>query len=211
LSAPPRNTAATQPPVDLQGNLGELCRGARRGAARQEKDRELASDINALIGSAIHALKLKILVFGPQVHTPGADVRTQKLQAKRMEIRDKLEVLGHHVKYAEDLVDPSLGTTAFIQELVLMGEYDLIVTIVDSPGSITEAALIATKPHLAQKASLFLDNAYSTGLVADTCRTAELIGAHFQAYEYPKDLDECNLFGFIQSRVVKFQTIKYLL
>jgi hypothetical protein len=170
--------------------------------------------ITTLVSGAIDAIKIKILVFGPQVHTPSPDPRTAKLQNKRIEIRARLEAQGHDVKYAEDLVDPSLAGPAgnpFFQELVIMREYDLIVTIVDSPGSIAEATAMAMKPHLAQKASLFLDQAYSTGLVHATCKNAEDLGAHFQTYEYPGDLDNCHLLGFISTRVVKIQKMKYLL
>lgn len=174
----------------------------------------MIDDIATLIANAVDAIKLKILVFGPQVHTPSADERTAKLQTKRKEIRHKLEDLGHHVKYAEDLVDPHLSGpsgNAFFQELVIMREYDLIVTIVDSPGSIAEAAAIATKPMLAQKASLFLDAAYSGGLVAETCKNAEDMGAHFSTFNYPGDLDSCHLYGFVLDRIRKVQKVKYLL
>ena len=171
-------------------------------------------DIKALIASSIGAVKLKILVFGPQVAKISTDVRTAKLQTKRIEIRAKLEALGHHVRYAEDLVDPTLpgmSGNAVIQELLIMGEYDFIVTLVDSPGSIAEATLISTRPELARKAALFIDDAYTSGLVADACRSAEGLGAHFATYAYPNDLDACNLFGKIELRASQIQTIKYLL
>ena len=174
----------------------------------------MPEDVKALIAYAVDAIKLKILVFGPQVHTPSSDERTARLQNKRREIRGKLEDAGHHVKYAEDLVDPDLtgaAGNAFFQELVIMREYDLIVTIVDSPGSIAEAAVIACKPDLAQKSSLFLDSAYSGGLVGQACKNAEDIGAHFQPYEYPRDLDECHLLGYVMDRVSKIQKMKFLL
>jgi hypothetical protein len=174
----------------------------------------LSDDVRKLIANAVGSITLKILVFGPQVHTPSPDVRTAKLQSKPIEIRDKLEKLGHNVKYAEDLVDPHLAGPAgnkFFQELVIMREYDLIVTIVDSPGSIAEATAIALKPHLAQKSSLFLDDEYKEGLVGETCRNAEDVGAHFKTYAYPTDLDECHLFGFIEDRISKVQKMKYLL
>ena len=169
--------------------------------------------ISNLIASAFAAIKLKILVFGPQVHTPSPDPRIAKLQGKRAEIRQKLEAQGHHVKYAEDLVDPSLGAATgnpFFQELVLMREYDLIVTIVDQPGSIAEATVIALKPDLAQKSALFLDSAYLGGLVGQACVSAQNIGAHFSTYDYPVDLDACHLFGKIEERVERVQMIKYL-
>ncbi len=174
----------------------------------------MSDDIKTLIERAFEAIKLKILVFGPQVHTQSPDVRTAKLQGKRRDIRAKLEAIGHYVKYAEDLVDPHLPGPAgntFFQELVIMKEYDLIVTIVDSPGSIAEAAVIATKPQLAQKSSLFLDGAYVGGLVGEACRNAEHIGAHFRTYSYPNDLDDCHLLGYIVERILQIQMMKYLL
>ena len=132
---------------------------------------------------------------------------------KRIEIRSELEKLGHNVKYAEDVVDPNLPSphsNIFFQEIVIMAEYDLIFNIVDSPGSIAEATLIALKPTLAQKAALFLDNSYSEGLTAEACRAAKIIGADFNTYEYPKDLQECNLLTFIIERVAKAQFVKLL-
>lgn len=174
----------------------------------------LTTSVHTLIANAFDAVKLKILVFGPQVHTISSDARTAKLQAKRKEIRQKLEACGHNVKYAEDLVDPHItgpGGNAFFQELVIMREHDLIINIVDSPGSITEATMIALKPHLAQKSTLFLDSAYQTGLVAEACRNAQDIGANFRTYDYPSDLDDCHLLGYVMDRVSSVQKMKYLL
>ena len=170
-------------------------------------------DIGALVAANIGAIKLKILVFGPQVATPSTDPRTAKLQAKRVEIRAKLEHLGHDVKYAEDLVDPTLpgvSGNAFLQEYLIMSEYDMIVTLVESPGSLIEASVIASKPLLAAKASLFMDEDFRGGLAAQACEFAEWVGAHFQTYQYPVDLDACHLYGFIETRVRKFQTIKFM-
>lgn len=172
------------------------------------------ANIRDLISSAFNAIKLNILVFGPQVHTISTDVRTSKLQNKRIEIRGKLEAMGHHVRYAEDLVDPSIdgaAGNAFLQELVIMKEYDLIVNIVGSPGSIAEATAVSMRPQLAQKCSLFLDSEHVNGLVAQVCKNAEDVGAHFKLYQYPADLDDCHLFGFVKDRVEKLQKIMYLL
>jgi len=136
------------------------------------------------------------------------------LQEKRKEIRAALENAGHFVKYAEDLVDPALtGPTAnpLIQELVLMSEYDLIVTLVGSPGSIVEATTISLKPKLAQKASLYLDSDHQNGLVGQACRNAQNLGAHFQTYNYPGDLVDCHLLTHVSERAKSIQLLKFLL
>jgi hypothetical protein len=165
-----------------------------------------------LITAALDGIKLKILVFGPQVHTPSAEERVAKLQAKRVQIREHLEADGHLVKYAEELVDPSIGVPggdAFFQELVIMREYDMIVNIVDQPGSIVEATMMAMKTHLASKAMLFLDAAYAGGLVSQTCNSAADLGAHLQHFHYPRDLDDCHLLGHVADRVRLVQKMKY--
>jgi hypothetical protein len=169
--------------------------------------------IKQLVESSVSNIRLDILVFGPQVTIPSGHEKTRNLQLKRIQIREELEKLGHNVKYAEDIVDPNLPSpqnNAFLQEIIIMAECDLIFNIVDSPGSITEAALIASRPTLAQKAALFMDSAYSTGLTAESCRAAEFMGAAFNMYEYPKDLQECNLLTFIVERVAKAQFVKLL-
>ena len=166
-----------------------------------------------LINNGLNAIKINILVFGPQVAKLSSDPRTLNLQNKRIQIRSELENLGHNVKYAEDMVDPNLPSpqnNAFLQEIVIMAEYDLIFNIVDSPGSIAEAALIASRPNLAQKASLFLDSQFSAGLPAESCRAAQFLGADFNTYTYPNDLIDCNLLTFILDRVSKAQFVKLI-
>ena len=166
-------------------------------------------DIRTLINSSIEAIKLNILVFGPQVDPLSADERTRNLQLKRIQIREELERLGHNSKYAEELVDPSLGNM-MIQEEMIMREYDLIITLVGSPGSIIETGFIARNPQLAQKSQLFMDSAHTDGLVAEGCRLAKEMGAYFREYAYPDDLIACHLLGFVKERVSAAQTVRYL-
>ncbi|MDR6626201.1 hypothetical protein [Caulobacter segnis] len=171
------------------------------------------TEIQELLARTVASRKLKILVFGPQVATISPDERTAKLQKKRIEIREKLEALGHHVRYAEELVDPSLpglmGNPVF-QEMILMREYDFVATLVESPGSVVEATLIAGDDELARKASLFIDHDYRHGLAAKACEMAQARGCHFTTYKYPNDLDECNLYGMIADRVSHIQAVKYI-
>lgn len=167
-----------------------------------------------LMDQGLTNIKLNILVFGPQVHTLSEnDLRTRNLQKKRIDIRGALEDLGHNVAYAEEVVDPSLSgpaSNAVLQEIAIMKEYDFVVVLIDSPGSIAEATLICQNPPIAQKSSLFLDSNYSTGLVAQMCELGETIGAKFSYYEYPDDLVMCHLLGFIKTRTNEIQTIKFL-
>lgn len=137
------------------------------------------------------------------------DERQRNLQLKRVQIREVLEADGHNVKYAEDLVEP--GINAFLQEIVIMREYDIIITLVGSPGSNAEVGIIGSRPEIAAKSQLFMDSAHTTGLVAEACRNAAEWGAHFREYSYPTDLTDCHLLGFTLERVRATQAKKFLL
>ncbi len=169
--------------------------------------------IAELLNDGVESIILKILVFGPQVKSFSTDTRTLRLQHKRIQIRQELESCGHYVKYAEELVDPALPpplNNAFLQELIIMKDYDLIINIVDKPGSISEATAIALKPELAPKSCLFLDASYSDGLTDAMCCNAETLGADFIRYTYPSDLVDCNLVGFVKTKVRAIQIVHYL-
>ena len=166
-----------------------------------------------LLEETISPIKLSILVFGPQVNKLSAHERTRNLQNKRIEIRAELENLGHKVKYAEELVDPSLvGPTAnpVVQELVIMQEYDFIVTLVESPGSIVEATLIASKHLLAKKTSLYIDKNYMEGLAGQACLMAKDMGGHLHEFNYPEDLTDCHLLTHIRTRAEVIQLWKFM-
>lgn len=166
------------------------------------------SSVQDLISKSLDTIKLNILVFGPTLRSPSAEEATRNLQLKRAQIKEELALLGHNVQYAEDLVDPSLGNMVF-QEQIIMRDYDLIITLVGSPGSLIETAVISQKAELAQKSQLFLDSRHTDGLAAEACRLARDMGAFFKEYEYPKDLVECHLLGFAKDRVRKAQLVRY--
>lgn len=158
-------------------------------------------------------IKLDILVFGPSVKIMSSNEKVRNLQNKRIDIRNELDKLGHNVAFAEDVVDSEMDdphNNAFVQELLIMADYDMIVNIVDSPGSIMEASVPAKNTSIAQKTTLFLNAEYKEGLVLKACLTAEYLGACFKDYSYPEDLVECHLLGAVMDRVRKAQTIKLL-
>lgn len=166
--------------------------------------------IRDLIDRSSKTIKLDILVFGPQTRVTSKDERTRKHQLKRIEIREALEAEGHNVRFAEDEVDPSIGANTMLQEEVLMREFDMIINIIDSPGSILEAGWITRSPKLAPKSQLFLDEDFTDGLVAEACRLGARMGAHFHEYKYPDALDHCHLLGYARQRVEDVQMMKFL-
>lgn len=172
--------------------------------------KEMPMDVKKLIEDSLNEIKLNILVFGPQVKVMSSDERTRKLQNKRIDIHKELTDLGHEAKYAEELVDPN-GPNALYQEVVIMREFDLIVILIDSPGSIVEVTTVALNPNFALKSQLFLDSDYIEGLAAEACRNAKDFGASFDTFDYPKDLDECHLLGKTLNRVKIAQKRMYMI
>ena len=169
--------------------------------------------VKELIDDGITKISLNILVFGPQVSPLALDLRTQALQKKRIEIRDCLTTAGHSAKFAEELVDPGLPGphgNICLQEMLIMQEYDVIVTLVESPGSVAEATIISQNPKLSRKALLFMDRSFQGGFAASACALAELQGANFSLYDHPKDLDECHLLTKVVDTVKKIQLINFL-
>lgn len=170
--------------------------------------------IQELVSEAESGMKLKILVFGPQVKKLNRGGRTRALQNKRIEIRNRLEELDHYVRYAEDLVDADLPAPfddILEQEVLLMSDYDMVVTLVDTAGTIAEAMEISKRPAIAPKASLFIDKNYKDGLVANKLSTgATALGADVSTFIYPDDLRACHLLGAVLNKVSKIQRAKYL-
>jgi len=163
-----------------------------------------------LAEQATSNIQLNILVFGPQVTHDSEDPVVRALQAKRKEIKSRLIEMGHNAKYAEELVEPDLEPpfdNILVQERFLMQEYDLVFVLVDQPGSISEATEISGMPDLARKAYLFINRDYEGGVVYQTCLRAERIGAKFKPYEYPRDLVDCHLLGFICDHVRSTQLV----
>lgn len=166
-----------------------------------------------LVSDGVGSTSLNILVFGPQVENLVSEERTRNLQLKRIQIREALEQEGHNVKYGEDLYDSTLPppfNNAVFQEEQMAKEYDLIVTLVESPGSIAEATFISLNQEFSLKSALFMDEEFLDGFPAETCRLAEIQGATFQTYKYPVDLVECNLLGFIREKVRNVQMANFL-
>ena len=167
---------------------------------------EVNMDVNQLLKENLTSIKLNILVFGPQVHTLSTDIDIRNLQNKRMEIRQELESRGHYVKYAEDLVLPEVNS--FIQEKIIMNEFDFIVVILGQPGATVEAAMIANKTELSRKSSLYLNEEYKDGLVSEMCEAAQMLGAFYSTFKAPEDLVECHLLGSVMKKVKEIQFAK---
>ena len=156
-------------------------------------------------------IKLKILVFGPNPAVSHPEGFTADLAKKRQEIRDALQEDGHTAVFPEDLMkgslDGSIGN-AYMWEMMLVREYDMIVNLVGSYGSVDELSLF-NREELARKVSIFFNEAHTNGLAYAHAQTIEDLGGKLDTYVYPVDLEVCNLMKNVREKVRVLRTGKF--
>lgn len=170
-------------------------------------------NIHQLVEDFFDRTQVSVLVFGPTLEHEAKEDFDRALQDKRREIRSVLEELGHHVRYGEEEVDPNLPPPAdnpVFQETLLMREYDLIVILLKSPGSIIEMGIVSTKAELARKAHVFRYEGHRGGLPWRACDQAQRLGAEIANFTFPADLVECHLLTLVLEKVRHVQVAKAL-
>ena len=170
-------------------------------------------DVRSLLDKHMRATKLEILVFGPAIDPVSKDPYIASLQRKRKQIKDCLRAEGHDALFGEDVVDPSLPARVsdpLLQEIIAMGEADLILVLVGSPGSILEAEAIASRKDLCAKAAFYSFEEHKDGLVAQHLSFMQTYGATFQLVTLP-DVDACHLTTTILEKVAAIQVAKAFL
>lgn len=169
--------------------------------------------IHQLLAQNLSACKLKILVFGPSPSTSSTDVAVYALLKKRKEIQTRLRQLGHVADFPEDLLTFSGSMpcdNTLVQEFILIKDYDMVVLLVESPGSNVELGLISIKPEFARKSQCFIREEYAGGLAHSACKSVKDLGGDFYPFKYPDDVDLCNLLTSVERQVQKIQLAKLL-
>lgn len=147
---------------------------------------------------------LVVLIWGPGAGS-GAD-----LFEKREEIRGRLRERGDVALFSEELdeVCRSFSSSTRVRELFQARRADLVVALYGSPGSIAEVHDMASV--LGTKMLTFVDSRHAgsygaTGLLAE-------LKSRFNAveyFEYPKDIEECNLMGAVEAKLHQLRIAKW--
>lgn len=167
--------------------------------------------IHDLLEKNLKAFPLTILVFGPA--TGASDPAVAALLGKRVEIRRHLQGLGHTVDFPEDLVTRAAKSPAhnkFFQELILVREYDMVVALIETPGTNTELGMLASRAEFARKSQLFIREEYRDGLAFGACENVGNLGGEFHSFQFPDDITHCRLLTKVEQLVIKLQMAKYL-
>lgn len=167
------------------------------------------SDDPADIMEAIFGeVSLNILLFGPPIRRLSNDVSERPLQDKRLDIFDALTHAGHHVRYAEEVVEP--GFTTALPYDVLLKEYDLVFSFVSSSTGVTELEIIGSEAEVARKSMVFLDDRLVNQSAGLLCNDARGSGADVLNYSHPNDVVSCRLLTETLVRTSETQTKKHI-
>jgi hypothetical protein len=170
-------------------------------------------DVRAVIERQMSETRLEILVFGPAIEPVSRDPYIAGLQRKRQDIKSRLVADGHSAAFGEDVVNPSLPahlSDPLLQEIVAMGEADLILVLVGSPGTILEAQAIAGRRDLCSKTAFFCFAEHQNGLVVQHLQFVRTYGATCDLVTL-QEVTDCHLTTTILAKVASIQTAKAFL
>ncbi len=105
----------------------------------------------------IQTLPIAALIWGPAPNagTPIAGIRAS--------LKNELIANGHHARFSEDLIDPTLKLSVLTQQVTHAEAFDIVFSLPDSPGSIAELHDFARIPSVAPKIVAFIDNRWNSG------------------------------------------------
>jgi hypothetical protein len=127
---------------------------------------------------AVQRVPVAVLVWGPGVDSthPLADVRAR--------LRSRLRTEGHLAMYSEELCDPDAPQSLRIQQLVQAQNFDLIVSLPATPGSIAEVHDFASHPGVNAKLIAFVNEEHIGGYSENSLRALSTVLTCQVAY-YP--------------------------
>lgn len=105
----------------------------------------------------IEKIPVSILVWGPspQTHSTISDVR--------LRLRNKLRENGHLAMLSEEICDNSINISIRAQQILQAEQYDLIISIPETEGSIGEIHDFANDIRFNKKIIIFLNEKYHMG------------------------------------------------
>lgn len=150
--------------------------------------------------------KLKVLMWGPG--PSGGELYT-----KRCELREYLKKLGHEAVFSEDILASDTlmrsGLNLSVAEFLQAREFDYIVCLMASPGSIGEVHDFAKNKKFAKKMMICIDSSHKNGYSAHgTIRIFEGLHGKIDWFESPTDIRDCHLATRVLEHIQKVAEAK---
>jgi len=154
------------------------------------------------------------MVFGPNpAFTPATALRDALLR-KRLQIRGHIvDQLSCEADFPEELFRnamtdiPIFGNNIVRLELeAARRDYDLVIILVESPGSCVELGYFCADHEVKEKTAAFILEAHKAGLAAMTAEA----DARYCYFYVEVDLTACHLLAKVSELVAKVQQLKLL-
>lgn len=117
----------------------------------------------------INRIPISVLIWGPAPDTQSP------IGMIRKELRQLLREKGNLAMFSEEICDPNIGFSIRLQQLVQAEQYDLIISIPETPGSIGEIHDFANNTRINKKILIFLDKLFSEGYSAKSLQSISCI------------------------------------
>ena len=150
----------------------------------------------------IKRIPVSILIWGPTpaAISPVADIRRT--------LRTMLRNEGHLAMFSEEICDANSDCSVRLQQLVQAEQYDLIISIPESYGSIGEIHDFAADPRINSKIIIFLNEKHSSGY---STSSLESISCVFSSQLVMYNDDSINqIYSYSLNTVNKIREYKYL-
>lgn len=150
----------------------------------------------------INKIPISVLIWGP---SPSSQSPIGRI---RRELRQLLRQKGNLAMFSEEICDPNSEFSVRLQQLIQAEQFDLIISIPETPGSIGEIHDFANDIRVNKKILIFLDESYAGGYSAQSLRSIScLISSEIVTYS-PSCIDR--ILEFSLNTVNQIREYKYI-
>ena len=150
----------------------------------------------------IKRMPVSILIWGPSPSSSSSIGKIRKL------LRTKLRQEGHLAMFSEELCDEDSDFSIRLQQLVQAQQYDLIISIPETPGSIGEIHDFADDLRVNKKILIFLNKSFSGGYSVESLKTISCLLSS-EIIQYTNDSID-SIITYSLNTVNKIREYKYI-
>lgn len=147
---------------------------------------------------------VSVLIWGPGLES------THALATVRGDLRRKLRENGHAAFFSEELCEPRSDVPVRLQQLAQAQEFDLIVSLPGTPGSVGEIHDFACDRRVHAKILVFLNRQHVAGYSAQSLATLQTV-VSCQIEYYDGDTDSSRIVDVSCDNVQRIREMKYIM
>ncbi len=151
----------------------------------------------------VDRVPVAVLLWGPGMDS------TSPLREVRLHLRAKLREAGHAAFLSEELYDPGLPYPLRVQQINQAKNFDLVVSIPCTPGSIAEVHDFAVDRRVTSKLLVFLNEEHLGGYSPQSLQVlSSIISCQIEYYPNEHETDVIEVIAF--DHVVRIRDLKYI-